>query len=232
MIDSIAALARAALMQIKAGQQGAVAGDTEDYATVISAVQADEARAAMNRRLRALSEYVEDFVDASMSGKLARRTLRGSVFIALCLASVAARAQGHGGGGGHSGGGWGHSGGGWGHSGGGGHFAGAHASGGHAGRAHGAGHFGGYYYDYGGGHVLLGLGYWPWYYPPAYYYYPYYPQAVAPAAPPVYVERADEQAAPQSAYWYYCADTKGYYPYVTQCAGGWQRVSPQPPPPS
>lgn len=68
--------------------------------------------------------------------------------------------------------------------------------------------------------MFLGLGYWPWYYPPSYpYYYP----------PPVYVQRGDEEAAPQSAYWYYCASPQGYYPDVGHCPGGWQRVMPRPP---
>jgi len=36
------------------------------------------------------------------------------------------------------------------------------------------------------------------------------------------------QAAPaQSSYWYYCAESKTYYPYVKECPGGWQRVTPQ-----
>ena len=29
--------------------------------------------------------------------------------------------------------------------------------------------------------------------------------------------------------WFYCADSKTYYPYVQQCAGQWQRVTPHPP---
>ena len=74
-----------------------------------------------------------------------------------------------------------------------------------------------------------------WYYgPPAYYYpYPYPPVVEVPYSPPVYIERGDTQAAPESssqAYWYYCAEEKTYYPYVKQCPGGWQRVTPQPPP--
>lgn len=75
-----------------------------------------------------------------------------------------------------------------------------------------------------------------WYYPPPYYYYPpayYYPPVVAaPASPPVYIERGDARPAPEQAqgYWYYCPEAKAYYPYVKQCAGGWQRVAPQPPP--
>jgi hypothetical protein len=81
-------------------------------------------------------------------------------------------------------------------------------------------------------------GYWPgYYYPPYYpsYYYP--PVATAPAAPPVYVEQGMEQgtshAAPAPAqannnWWYYCAESQAYYPYVNQCPAGWQRVAPQP----
>ena len=77
----------------------------------------------------------------------------------------------------------------------------------------------------------------PYYYPPYYYspYYAspyYYPPAVVtvPAEPPVYIERGEvAEPAPQaSASWYYCADPQGYYPYVEQCPGGWQAVSPRP----
>lgn len=73
---------------------------------------------------------------------------------------------------------------------------------------------------------------WPHYHP--YYYPPSYvvpaPVVVQPATPPVYIERADEQAAkPSGEYWYYCPDTRSYYPYVGTCASPWQRVAPQPP---
>jgi len=86
--------------------------------------------------------------------------------------------------------------------------------------------------------LAFGYGYAPYYYPPAYYpYAPYYPApvVVAPATPPVYIERPDEQAAapaPATDYWYYCPDTKTYYPYVGTCASPWQRVAPQVPPQS
>jgi len=88
-----------------------------------------------------------------------------------------------------------------------------------------------------GGHVrfgvVIGAPFFPWYYPPYYNYPPayYYPPAV-PAAPPTYVEQSGAQAAPsqQSSYWYYCAESKTYYPYVKECPGGWQRVTPQPAP--
>lgn len=70
--------------------------------------------------------------------------------------------------------------------------------------------------------------YFPYYYPPAYVVPA--PVVVQPATPPVYIERSDEQAAaPAGEYWYYCPDSKSYYPYVGTCASPWQRVAPQPP---
>jgi hypothetical protein len=91
---------------------------------------------------------------------------------------------------------------------------------------------------------------------PPYYYSPYYypPVAVVPQAPPVYVEQPQYapgpmqqpapyyqpepqmsappgEAAPQSSggnMWYFCPDSKTYYPYVKQCTSGWQPVTPQP----
>jgi len=109
---------------------------------------------------------------------------------------------------------------------------------------------GGYYRHGWHGNVGVGVvidpfwfvpGYYPgpYYYPRSYYspyYYPpyYYPPAVVnyPAAPSEYVEREEAaETAPQTSdSWYYCADPQGYYPYVKQCPGGWQAVSPQPPP--
>lgn len=100
--------------------------------------------------------------------------------------------------------------------------------------AHGGYYRGGYY-----GHprVSVGVGFgWPgyWGYPgynyaPPAYYYP--PVTVAPASPPVYIERGDARSGPVEPrdYWYFCPESNTYYPYVKQCAGGWQRVSPQPP---
>ena len=88
-----------------------------------------------------------------------------------------------------------------------------------------------------GGHVRFGLfvgaplywgGYWgPYYYPP-YYYSP--TVVTVPVSPPTYVEQAPVATpAPQTGYWYYCAQSHSYYPHVNRCPGGWQRVSPQPP---
>lgn len=68
--------------------------------------------------------------------------------------------------------------------------------------------------------------YYPYYYPPAYVVPA--PVVVQPATPPVYIERSEEQAgSPSGEYWYYCPDTKSYYPHVGTCASPWQRVAPQ-----
>jgi len=70
--------------------------------------------------------------------------------------------------------------------------------------------------------------YWGWgpayYYPPPYYYYP-----PAPAQPTEYIERIDPS---EQGWWYYCEGSRGYYPYVKECATGWTRVPPTPPAPS
>jgi hypothetical protein len=72
--------------------------------------------------------------------------------------------------------------------------------------------------------------FWPRYYPP--YYHPYEPPIVAIAPPPVYIEQPSQPPTVQnespSGYWYYCSQPDGYYPYVKQCPGGWQKVAPLP----
>ncbi len=75
------------------------------------------------------------------------------------------------------------------------------------------------------------------YYPYPYYAYPYYPYpyyppvTVAPSQPPVYIERGDQApAATDDYYWYHCDKPEGYYPYIKDCPGGWQKVTPTPPP--
>ncbi len=93
-------------------------------------------------------------------------------------------------------------------------------------------------------HGRIGLGFYfgaP-YYPPYYgpYYHPRYYYPPVYVAPPVtYIER-DPYAAPSSApqgspaapampqYWFFCRESNAYYPHVGQCAGGWERVTPQP----
>jgi hypothetical protein len=77
-----------------------------------------------------------------------------------------------------------------------------------------------------------GYHYWgprPYYYHP----YPYYAAPIVVQQQPItYIEQAPAPALqapvqPQG-YWYYCADSRAYYPYVKDCPAGWQRVSPQP----
>ena len=83
------------------------------------------------------------------------------------------------------------------------------------------------------GFTLGGPAFWypgPYYAPYAYPYY--YPPVVVQQTPPVYVEQRAPAAAPPAAaaYWYYCPNSQAYYPYVSECAGPWQQVTPQPPP--
>ncbi len=80
--------------------------------------------------------------------------------------------------------------------------------------------------------VYVGPGYYG-YYPDPYYYAP---PPIVVQQPPVYVEQpqAAIAAAPpapaQNSAWYYCAGSRSYYPYVKECAGGWQQVAPSPAP--
>jgi hypothetical protein len=100
-------------------------------------------------------------------------------------------------------------------------------------------------YAWGRGHVYFGAPFvagalvtgavlastYPYYYRPyPYYYPPYYPQPVVVQQPPVYVEQQPAPAAaqPQQGSWYYCAASRSYYPYVRECASGWQPVAPTP----
>ena len=87
-----------------------------------------------------------------------------------------------------------------------------------------------------GGSVAIGIGFGfpigpaPAYYappPPAYYY----PAPVVVSNPPVrYIERQNQNATPASTdWWYYCNQSRTYYPYVKTCPSGWQKVSPTPP---
>lgn len=97
---------------------------------------------------------------------------------------------------------------------------------------HGRGH--GYYGPRVG--VYFGTPY-PWYTPPPVYYYPpVYPPVYAPVvtvreAPTVYIEQdpvpaVQPQQAFESGYWYYCRDSRAYYPSVSSCASDWQKVAP------
>jgi hypothetical protein len=88
----------------------------------------------------------------------------------------------------------------------------------------------------------------PWGYGPRPYYhgygpypYPYYGPVVR-EEPTVYIEQnapdagapvapapAPQAQAPQQQYWYYCQDTRTYYPHAQTCASPWQRVIPHAP---
>jgi hypothetical protein len=50
-----------------------------------------------------------------------------------------------------------------------------------------------------------------------------------PALPPYYPVPQLVPVPGQSQYWYYCASSQTYYPYVLDCPEGWQQVVPQPP---
>ena len=152
------------------------------------------------------------------------KRLFSGLLVATALAGIAADAlaRGHGGG-----------------------FRGGHGGG------HGGGYRGGYGVRYGGyiaAPLIVGVGAAAYYgnaygygYGVPYYYgnYPYgygYPPGVVTApTPPAYFEQAPSVVAPPpaqsvapTAYWFYCAQSQGYYPYVRECPGGWQPVTPQP----
>ena len=106
-----------------------------------------------------------------------------------------------------------------------------------AGSALAGGYYHGGYHGYYGPRVTVGFGFgYPYGYGYGYGYpyyapYPYYSSpVVVQQQPSVYVEQPAQQAQPQqpTGYWYYCNDSRAYYPYVKQCASAWQRVSPQP----
>jgi hypothetical protein len=110
------------------------------------------------------------------------------------------------------------------------HGGGFHGGGFHGGGFHGGGFHGGGFH--GGGVIIDSPLFW-W---PSYYAYPYdysYFDTL-PASPAVYLEQPVDAPGgpppPDTNYWYYCADSQAYYPYVSECPSGWQRVAPQPPP--
>lgn len=83
--------------------------------------------------------------------------------------------------------------------------------------------------------VYIGGGGYYWG-PPGPYYYPYPPAVAVPVPVPVgpqdYVEQGQSAPAPAAApqngsMWYYCDDTKTYYPYVKSCSSGWRPVPAQ-----
>ena len=90
----------------------------------------------------------------------------------------------------------------------------------------GASHHQGFHHHHHGhrvffGGFFVGAPFWRPYYP-TYYYGPDY--AARSDAPKVYVERFDGQPTPQTQGEIFCPGADLYYPAVTQCPGGWQRV--------
>ena len=115
------------------------------------------------------------------------------------------------------------------------HGGGWHGGGGsgvrHGGPPSGGHWHGGRFRPFVGGAVFIGAFGYPYYAYPGYYYPAYgYPPAPAPYYPPVtgYVEQPSA-AAPQGD-WFYCPQSRAYYPQVQECPGGWQRIPPQPAP--
>lgn len=126
-----------------------------------------------------------------------------------------------------------------GYHGGGHHHGGGHYHGGHR-------HFRGSFGFWGGGFWpgYWGAGYWPGYWGPGwggYYgapavaYTPFVTQErvwvesdLAGATPPPAAAPTPNPNAQQ--WWYWCVSARNYYPYVSSCAEGWQRVAPQPTP--
>jgi hypothetical protein len=87
------------------------------------------------------------------------------------------------------------------------------------------------------GGVWVGPGWGPWWWGPVVYPWYDYPR------PPVIIEQqpavydVQPQQPEEQYYWYYCAESKTYYPYVKQCPKGWMKVVPtlnptQPPVPA
>jgi hypothetical protein len=95
----------------------------------------------------------------------------------------------------------------------------------HPGHGHAYGH---HKYDHGyrsSFSIVLGM---PLYWPP-YHYSPYRwysrPPVIVQQAPVTYVQR--EPAAEPSGYWYFCPETRSYYPYTQTCPSEWLQVVPQ-----
>ena len=108
----------------------------------------------------------------------------------------------------------------------GGHFSGRGFGGGGGGHFHHGGHF------EGGVWIGPGFGFWdPFFYPYAPYPYPYSyypPTVVVPEQPQKYIMQTPQPQ--ENNYWYYCRESRGYYPNVKSCPGGWMKVVPSEPP--
>src|SRR5262249_5115867 len=70
--------------------------------------------------------------------------------------------------------------------------------------------------------VFVGGPWWPWWDYPV-----YHPPVAIQSAPVEYIERSEQEAQPAGD-WLYCAKAQGYFPYVSECAEGWERVPAAP----
>jgi len=78
--------------------------------------------------------------------------------------------------------------------------------------------------------VIPAFDIWYLYSAPVYPYpNPYIPPIVGEQVPTLAPTPAPNAPPPPAQYWYYCESAKGYYPYVTSCPEGWQRVPATPP---
>ena len=98
-----------------------------------------------------------------------------------------------------------------------------------AGRHHGFQHRFGHHRFLVGTTVFVGPGWGPsWWWDP---YWAYPRPIVIQEESPVYIQQSQPVPPPPVAYWYYCPDSKAYYPYVQQCPTAWLKVIPQTTPP-
>lgn len=65
---------------------------------------------------------------------------------------------------------------------------------------------------------------YPW--PYSYGFYPLWSD-LEPPMPVFYVEQFTGVPTPETGDWIYCPGRAAWYPEVTECPGGWQRVIPQ-----
>jgi hypothetical protein len=77
------------------------------------------------------------------------------------------------------------------------------------------------------GSPFFGYGFSPFYNYPPYYYSP---PVIIQQTPPVYIEQNTRQPGQpyESNGWDYCPGSNSYYPHVSECPAGWQRIEPQP----
>ena len=77
-------------------------------------------------------------------------------------------------------------------------------------------------------HFSFSLGFPLYWQPYSYYRYNPYPTTVViERQPPVFIQQSTPPAQPAASnYWYFCPDTKTYYPYTQTCPSNWLQVVP------